>query len=239
VGEPPVPPRSLSWDGFLNVRDLGGLPMRGGGETARGRVARSESPGFLSEQGWRELADHGIRTIVDLRCPTEPPYEPRDGVVREPVPMFRFDDEALTARLEGVRDSRVFYRVLVDYCHAPIARAVAAVGDAPSGGVLVHCQAGRDRTGIVTAFLLALAGVPDEEIVADYLATEAALRTRREEELEAAATEEERDWIRFVHRVRADSILGALDAAGDVREYLREGGASEDQLEWARARFVA
>ena len=231
--------RELSWDGFLNVRDLGGLPVRGGGETARGQVARSESPGFLSDRGWRELAEHGIRTIVDLRCPSEPPYEPRDGVVREPVPMFRFDDEDLIARLEGVRDSRVFYRVLVDYCHQPIARAVAAVGDAPPGGVLVHCQAGRDRTGIVTAFLLALAGVPDEEIVADYLATEAALQTRREEELQAAATEEERDWIRYVHRVQADSILGALDAAGDVREYLLQGGASEGQLERARARLAA
>lgn len=229
--------RDLSWDGFLNVRDLGGLPLRGGGETARGRVARSESPGFLTERGWRELSEHGIRTIVDLRCPSEPPYEPRDGVVREAVPMFRFDDDELTARLEGVRDSRAFYRVLVEYCHRTIARAVAAVGDAPPGGVLVHCQAGRDRTGIVTAFLLALAGVPDEEIVADYLATEVALRRRRDEELEAAATDEERDWIRYVHRVKAESILGALDAAGDVREYLQQGGASEEQLERARARL--
>lgn len=231
--------RELSWDGFLNVRDLGGLPVRGGGETVRGRVARSESPGFLSDRGWSELADHGIRTIVDLRCPSEPPYESRDGIVREAVPMFRFDDEDLTRRLEGVRDSRVFYRVLVDYCHGEIARAVAAVGDAAPGGVLVHCQAGRDRTGIVTAFLLALAGVPDEEIVADYLVTEAALQTRREEELQAAATDEERDWIRYVHRVQADSILGALDVAGDVREYLLEGGASDFQLERARSRLAA
>ena len=230
--------RELSWDGSLNVRDLGGLPLQDGGETARGRVARSESPGYLSERGWRELSEHGVRTLIDLRCPSEPAYEARNGVVRLARPLFRFDDEELSARVRGLRDTGAFYRVLVEYCHRPIAGAVAAVADAPPGGVLVHCHAGRDRTGIVCALLLSLAGVREAAVADDYVATEASLRPRFEEELRAAETEEERSWIRRVHRARGEFILGALEAVGDVREYLLAGGADAEQLERARARLV-
>ena len=230
--------RSLSWDGFLNVRDLGGLPLAGGGETRFGRVARSEAPQFLSERGWRELQEHGIRTLVDLRCPTEGGYDVRDGVRRVGVPLFRQDDPEFLARMQGIRDTREFYRAIVDFSHEPIARAVTEVADAPAAGVLIHCHAGRDRTGIVTAILLAVAGVPSDAIAADYVATAEALQPRHEEELAAAQTPEERDWLEQIHYVRAESILGALDEVGDPGAYLRAGGASDEQIERLRRRLV-
>ena len=231
--------RELSWEGFLNVRDLGGLPLRDGGRTLFGRVARSEWPGFLTDQGWRQLAAHGIRTIVDLRCPSEEPYAPVDGIRRVAVPIFEFTDPDLFGRVQGMSNKSDYYAVWMDYCRPRMAAAVAAVADAPEEGVLVHCHSGRDRTGIVSALLLSLAGVPDAAIEADYLASMPALRPRYEEELSAATDPAWRAALVHHHEIEAGMIRAALDAAGDVREYLLGGGATVEQLERARARLVA
>jgi protein-tyrosine phosphatase len=230
--------RELSWEGFLNVRDLGGLPLEDGGETAFGRVARSEWPGFLTERGWRELVAHGIRTIVDLRCPSEEPYAPNDGIRRVAVPIFEFDDPELAGLVRGMTRKSEYYAVWMDYCRPRMAAAVAAVADAPADGVLVHCHSGRDRTGIVSALLLSLAGVPDEAIEADYLASMPALVPRYEQELVEASDPAWRAALTHHHEIEAGMIRGALTAAGDVREYLLAGGATEAQLERARARLV-
>ena len=231
--------RSLSWDGFLNVRDLGGLPLAGGGETQYGRVARSEAPHFLTERGWGELHEHGVRTLVDLRCPSEGAYEARNGVRRVGVPLFRQDDPEFLARIGGIRDTGEFYRAIVDFSHEPITRAVTEVADAPAGGVLVHCHAGRDRTGVVAGIVLAVAGVPADAIAADYVASAAALQPRHEEELAAAQTAEEREWLDRIHYVRAEAILGVLDEVGDPGAYLRAGGATPEQIERVRTRLTA
>jgi hypothetical protein len=59
--------RDLEWEGCDNVRDLGGLPIAGGGETARGRVIRANNLDLLTRDGWQALWDHGVRTVIDLR----------------------------------------------------------------------------------------------------------------------------------------------------------------------------
>ena len=195
--------RSLSWDGCLNVRDLGGLPIAGGGETMRGRVARAEAPDFLSPRGWSELHAHGVRTLVDLRCPTEGEYAPPDGVRRECVPLFRTDDPELDRRVSVVGDSGEFYRVLVDHCREAIARAVAAVADADlpqPWEIEVHVFNGTQRPNAATRVADEIAGLayrignvgnatrtdypetrvyypPGGEAIADRLARELGVRT--------------------------------------------------------------
>ncbi|MGH3040152.1 MAG: tyrosine-protein phosphatase, partial [Gaiellaceae bacterium] len=165
------PARELGFEGFLNVRDLGGLPLVGGGETRFSAVARSEAPLFLTERGWRQLREHGIRTIVDLRCPSEQAYELVDGMRRVAAPIFELDDVQLERRGHGLRRKEHYYALWMDYCRSRMAEGVAAVADAPDGGVLIHCHSGRDRTGIISALLLSLAGVPDDAIAADYVAS--------------------------------------------------------------------
>src|SRR5205823_4190485 len=63
--------RVLAWDGCINVRDLGGLPLEGGGETRFGVAVRADSIRTLTDGGWRELADYGVRLAVDLRSDEE------------------------------------------------------------------------------------------------------------------------------------------------------------------------
>jgi protein tyrosine/serine phosphatase len=116
-----------------------------------------------------------------------------------------------------------------------------AVACAPEGGVVVHCVGGKDRTGLLTAFLLHLAGVGTEDIALDYARSEERLRPREEALLAKAETEPEREQVRHMSRTPAAAMTGVfqqLEASyGSVEEYLRDAGLDEDDLERARARL--
>ena len=88
--------RTLEWDGCLNVRDLGGVPLEGGGATRYGALVRADNIRKLSDAGWRELAGHGVVRIVDLRWPEEldedPPRDVHVDVVHVSL-LGEFDAE--------------------------------------------------------------------------------------------------------------------------------------------------
>jgi hypothetical protein len=101
-------PRDLIWDGCLNVRDLGGLPTRDGGETRFGAIVRADSVRQLSDEGWQALVDHGIRTVIDLRGDHElaedPPAELPVDLVH--VPFMEADEaewEEIGPELDAAR----------------------------------------------------------------------------------------------------------------------------------------
>jgi protein tyrosine/serine phosphatase len=196
--------RDLVWDGCLNVRDLGGLPTLDGGETRTGAVVRADSVRQLSDDGWRALVEHGIRTVVDLRGDDEraedPPFELPVEVVH--VPFLSGNqaerdalgdelDAAVTAAPDAATSTRDVYLIFLERFRSNVAAAVRAVADAPEGGVVIHCVGGKDRTGLLSAFLLRLAGVADEAIAADYALSEERLRPRHERWFAAAGTEDE------------------------------------------------
>nr|WP_297429297.1 tyrosine-protein phosphatase [uncultured Actinotalea sp.] len=168
--------RALTVDGLFNARDLGGLPLIGGGTTPHGVFFRSENVDAVTARGWDQLYALGIRTVVDLRQDAE---RGRD--------RSRRPDWVATAHLDldGLENSD-FWRDYADsglwgtaaYFLPHLAAmperagtALAAVADADDGGVLFHCMSGRDRTGLVAMLLLSLAGVEPDAIVDDYLAT--------------------------------------------------------------------
>jgi hypothetical protein len=169
--------RRLDWEGCFNARDVGGYPTADGGRVRWGALLRSDLICRLTPRGREQLLAAGVATIVDLRSEhelaAEPgPYAANTAAGSAPLYLHRqildYDDEATMARLALTRTFGEDYRVMLDGFRGRIARAVAAIADAPAGGVLVHCHAGKDRTGIVVALMLALVGVPTETIVADY-----------------------------------------------------------------------
>jgi protein-tyrosine phosphatase len=229
--------RDLQWEGCFNVRDLGGFPTRTGGTTAWGAVVRSESPAALTEQGWAALRAHGVRTIVDLRDPTEletlPPRAELDALH---VPVLDFADRAFWEPLRGSWDTLRFYRAALEHWQDRFTAAVVAIARAEPGGVLVHCQVGRDRTGLVCALLLSLAGVPAAEIAADYALSAERLRPvydRLAQDLEDELARER------LHRENASEAQWMLDllAGLDAEAYLAGGGATPDDLRAARRRI--
>jgi protein-tyrosine phosphatase len=247
-----VPERVLSWDGCLNVRDLGGLPTEDGRETSFGRVVRSDSPGLLTEAGWQALVAYGVTTIVDLRRPLEreedPPRLPTIDVAH--VSLLGDDDEARWTRLETLaaaaptpaESTAVVYRDVLAVNGPELAAAVGAVATARPGAVLVHCVGGKDRTALVSALLLALAGVPTASIAADYALSEVYLAPRHAEWIAGARDEEERRRFERISATPAAAMQTVLDEVdelhGGARGYLGQHGSSDAVLDAARARLL-
>ncbi|MFG2912809.1 tyrosine-protein phosphatase [Kitasatospora sp. NPDC048298] len=163
--------RTLVWDGCLNVRDLGGLPTAAGRLTARGAMVRADNLDRLTAEGWDALLDHGVRTVVDLRNTEE--YKPLlplpEDVELVRVPLDELAGPAwweAHGRLDG---TPLALRPYLDHCPHAAAALVSVIAGARPGGVVVHCGAGRDRTGLATLLLLSLAGVDRAAITEDYL----------------------------------------------------------------------
>jgi protein tyrosine/serine phosphatase len=115
------------------------------------------------------------------------------------------------------------------------------VAQAPEGAVVVHCHGGKDRTGLVSAFLLRLAGVPIDEIATDYALSEERLRTRHEEWFAQAADERELERLHRISKTPASSMREVIEELerryGSIAGYLKAGGATDEDLERARARL--
>jgi hypothetical protein len=159
---------ALAIDGLINLRDLGGLPTASGATTLPGRLLRSESPHTLSEPGLRALLDAGIGTVVDLRTVSERERRPSPlvdaGVRTVYAPIFTDEDEYP----DHLTTAEEVYCWWLRERRTGVSAALSAVADAPSAPVLVHCHAGKDRTGVVIALVLRLAGVGIDDIADDY-----------------------------------------------------------------------
>ena len=194
--------------------------------------------------GWQAVVDYGVRTVLDLRLDLEreddPPRRLPVDVVH--LSLFGEPDEAwwndLDARAAAAGDpvaaTRLVYTELLERHGPEMAAAVTTVAGAPPGAVLVHCVGGKDRTGLVSAFLLRLAGVAVEDIAADYALSAEYLAPRHEEWIAGAADEAERERMRRIAATPAESMRAVLEDVearhGGVAGYLRAGGATEQQV---------
>jgi protein-tyrosine phosphatase len=244
---------TLHWEGCLNVRDLGGLPTEDGRRTRAGAVVRSDNVRALTDDGWRALTEHGVTRIVDLRWPEElAGDQPRDvdiEVVHVSVIGGEIDADyvaELDAHLDSVDDVADHYAwSYVDFLERYRERfglAFAAVADA-EGTVVVHCMGGKDRTGLVSALLLRLAGVDRETIGADYSLSSANLAPATATWIETAANDAERRKRRKLAGTPAAGMIRVVaeieSRYGDVASYLRAAGLSDAQIERLRERLVA
>ena len=124
--------------------------------------------------------------------------------------------------------TREVYLIFLEHFGQNVAAAIRAVADAPEGGVVIHCAGGKDRTGLLTALLLHVAGVGIEEIAADYALSEERLRPRHEQWFAEAESEEELERLKRMSQTPAESIEGVFEELerryGSVEGYLRDVG---------------
>lgn len=237
--------RRLEWEGCLNARDLGGYPTASGQETLWGAIIRSDTLSELTEVGRAALIDHGVRSIVDLRMPSEITQHPNPfsepgshGIAYTNV---SFLDPADPFRdVERLPDE---YKLMLDRYAPAVGAVMTAIAEAPEGGVLVHCMGGKDRTGLVSAILLDLVGVPREMIGADYALTAEYLRSRDEEWLENGPGERahrEKEIEKWTPR--AEVMLEVLDHVdrryGGTEGYLQEAGVSVEDIARLRQKLL-
>jgi protein-tyrosine phosphatase len=182
-------------EGAVNVRDLGGLPADDGRRTVAGRLLRADNLQGLTADDIHRLVDEiGIRTVVDLRTTVEVDKEGPGPLTAEPRVTLRHlslypesgrmtDVDADTVLpwqtdrgRKGAADpdadnpSIGFYLAYLKHRPDSVVEALRAIA-APGGAALVHCAAGKDRTGVVVAVALSAVGVSRAAIVADYVAT--------------------------------------------------------------------
>lgn len=162
-----------------NLRDVGGLRTTDGRRVRRGILWRSATPTFMDAPQARLLAEHlGIRTRVDLRSATEVEETHNEGLAAVPGLAV----EHLPLRAGGAWAHRPdlddpsaavaeHYAHYLQHSADSVTRIVALAADPARSPLLVHCTAGKDRTGVALAVVLSAVGVTHEEIVADYART--------------------------------------------------------------------
>lgn len=243
--------RTLAWDGCHNVRDLGGLPLGDSGETAYRVVVRSDSVRTLSDAGWEALAGYGVRRILDLRWPAELARDPARDLDVEVVHVSLFGadrdgsyadkyDAYLLASADPVDYYRWSYLEVLDEFRPGFATALTALADA-DGTAVVHCTGGKDRTGLVCALALRLAGVSAAEVVADWALSEAVWVERDAAWVAAAPDERERKRRRTFGLAPAQAmadVLAELERRhGGARAYLEDAGVEPAALDRLAARL--
>ena len=253
----------LALDGAVNVRDVGGLPIESGGQTATGRLIRADNLQGLTEADVTVLVDEiGISTVVDMRSVGEVeaegpgPLTQISSVAHVHQSVIPEGGTATDAAADGLMQRRE--RVLAHYPDDPVCAyylgyitdrpdsivgALRAIADAP-GAALVHCAAGKDRTGVVIAFALSLVGVRREAIINDYVASgeriDAIMDRLRASSTYAADIDK---MPPDVHNPRAETLVAFLDEMerrhGGVRAWLDSHGFDDDDVERLRAKLRA
>lgn len=254
------------FDALANVRDTGGTPLRSGGVTRSGVLYRSAALDRLTAADLERLTASPIGVVVDLRTPTERTLGPDLLPTARPVRLIELpvlqgaiaemagralqaDPEAIQAALQQLPSLAELYLGMLHGSapeFAQIARLVAASTDAAPTAVLVHCTAGKDRTGVAIAVLLDAVGADRAAIVADY--------ARSQDHLAGAWADRMRAMVQQMGVPLTPQIDGLLtqtppaaieqafawiDAQGGSAEYLRSGGLTEGALDALRARLTA
>ena len=232
--------RRLAWDACLNLRDLGGLPTATG-PVKRGALVRGSAFGSLSEQGRQAMRAYGIRTVIDLRAPDEvagvkSPYA--EGASYRHVHFVQGRTMGLHRAAAGGTMPAELARLAE--VGGGLVAVVSEIAHAEPG-TLVHCLAGRDRTGFIVAVVLAALSAPDEAIVSDYAASDAELVD--EYERFYADKPEHKDEIADAIARRSwtmERVLATIRAIhGDGAGYLRAAGLPDEDLELLRTKLVA
>jgi protein-tyrosine phosphatase len=213
----------------VNLRDLGGYTTRRGEVLATRRLFRGAEPAAAPEAAAGLVWAMGLRRVVDLRMEEEvehagAPAFP-DGCEWMRLPLFEaipphwFNPVDRTPPSTAAR-----YFEMAQIGTPAIARVVDLLGDVNSRPTLIHCVAGRDRTGIVIACLLDLVDVPDQTIAADYA-------------LSSVMNDAEG------RNAHPDNILLLLQLirtrCGSVREMLLSAGASAASIDRLQSALVA
>jgi len=236
------------------VRDEGGLPTADGRRIRDGALVRSDVIGRLTPAGRQALLGYGIRTIIDVRSVHEVeldwhvyPFRDEPQVAYRNLPFATGrdgeSDAAMRAAYARAKTRSELNRIDINAYGSGIAAIVGAVADAPEGGVLIHCHAGKDRTGIVVAMLLALAGVGDDDIADDYALSALNLEPLILEWLDSMTSDAaERARLRDLSEPRREAMLESLAHVrgehGSVEDYLVGHGLTAGQAVRIRTRFV-
>ena len=231
-----------------NFRDIGGRETASGGRVRKGRIFRSGHLAAISEADLQELVELGIRCVIDLRTgsdtaidgdsplprgarrlhlpmgdPASAPADIRElltGSDPEAVERYLGDGQATQLMLDAAR-------ALVVEQRKSYGRMLETLAETDTLPAIIHCSAGKDRTGWAASLLLAVAGVPDEEIIDHYVESNQHRALANARALEALPAGIDPEWMRPFYECRPAYARASLammrEGWGDVERYVLEG----------------
>lgn len=228
-------------EGVRNARGVGGLRLTEGGRTRDGVLFRSAGLHKVTDAGEAALLELGVATILDLRGDAEIEAAPDPQFGPRVVALSLHDPDASSEVMQGLPE---VYADIIDSKGAEIVHGIREILGTESA-TLVHCTAGKDRTGMFVAIVLSAAGVCDEDVVSTYAESGALLG--------AAFAAEVRGHLGdmplpddMVEHLMASPAEYAIDALahlrrthGSVPQYLFTHGLTVDELDQLQARFRA
>lgn len=219
--------RRLFWNACYNIRDLGGYSTIHKKQTQYRAFVRADNLARLSQDGKDALINYGVSTIVDLRSAYEleidpPPFSASSAQNGYPdyinLPILDENDKVGMEIINQTQSLTEMYCLIVDRYQENIFSIMRAFATAKNGCILFHCHSGRDRTGLITALLLSLAGVDYPAIAKDYAVSSVYIQPTFDKPL----SEQPEIMLDF---------LAHLDAQhGGTRAYLLKSGMTEQDL---------
>jgi protein-tyrosine phosphatase len=231
-------PRNLAFSTTYNFRDVGGYPGLDGRTVRWRRLFRADSLHRLEGDDWAAFGALGVRTVVDLRRDFEVARYGRvpeaDGLTYHNL-VLQHVDWAEVPYPGGVVHERWIadrYLNFTEDGRAALAAALSVIADPAAAPIVVHCMAGKDRTGVVCALALALLGVSDEDVAGDYALTESAMArlTAYLREHNPEAIEGQDHWFASPPEAMLLFLQDMRRLHGSVEKYARTIGVTAEQI---------
>jgi len=241
----PLKSRQLEWSGCLNVRHLGGLIAREGSLTASLALIRADNLSRLTLEGQKSVLSSNVSAIVDLRSDYELDIE-ANPFTEQPLyhhcPLFDESDRQVMESVYAAPNLGEMYQVILERFKPQLKVIFEVMADASKGSVVIHCHAGKDRTGLIVALALRLVGVSTDVIAEDYALSDEYLQPLYRELLAQKTNPAERAALEVQLSSQPTFIRAALKHVetryGSARNYLLACGVGEMVLERLEARIL-
>ncbi|MGK5738796.1 tyrosine-protein phosphatase [Micromonospora sp. URMC 103] len=230
--------RHIPFSTTFNFRDVGGYAGHDGRTVRHRRLYRSDSLHRIDDSDREAFAALGVRTVIDLRRPYEIERDGRvphfDGLTWHNIhpEHAEWDETPYRSGSDLARYLADRYADLAQTGTAGLAEAVGLIADSANAPVVVHCHAGKDRTGIVCGLTLAVLGVSDDDIAADYALSSAA--SERFHAWLAASTAETEEppppFLASPAETMRLFLAELREGYGSAEGYLRHAGVTDAQL---------
>ena len=240
-------PRNLSFSSSYNFRDVGGYAGLDGRTVRWRRLFRSDALHRLKGADLETFEQLGVRTVIDLRRVFEVEQHGRvpeaDGLAYHNLVIHHIDWESVPFAEDLPHDRWLADRYLnfIEDGREGIAAALGLIADPDAAPVVVHCMAGKDRTGVVCALTLSLLGVSDADIAEDYALTETAMASLTEYllRINPDAVQDKYHMFECPQNAMLYFLADLRERHGSVEKYAREIGVTGEQVAAMRDHLLA